>query len=88
MVCSGPITYKGQEALQTDIENLRSALQGVHVEEAFMPASSPTNIESQRQNEYYPTPRRISTPSPMPCARSTGALWMPDSFCRSMTHDW
>jgi 5-methyltetrahydropteroyltriglutamate--homocysteine methyltransferase len=55
MVCTGPITYKGQKALQTDIANLKAALQGVNVEEAFMPAASPTNIESQRQNEYYPT---------------------------------
>ncbi|HSF32266.1 MAG TPA: cobalamin-independent methionine synthase II family protein [Candidatus Tectomicrobia bacterium] len=55
LVCSGPITYKGQQALQTDIDNLKAALQGVQVEEAFMPASSPTNIESQRKNEYYPT---------------------------------
>jgi 5-methyltetrahydropteroyltriglutamate--homocysteine methyltransferase len=55
MVCTGPITYKGQEALQTDIDNLKAALQGVHVEEAFMPAISPTNIEGQRPNEYYPT---------------------------------
>jgi 5-methyltetrahydropteroyltriglutamate--homocysteine methyltransferase len=55
MVCTGPITYKGQKALQTDIENLKAALTGVNVEEAFMPASSPTNIEAQRQNEYYPT---------------------------------
>ena len=55
LVCTGPITYKGREALQTDIENLKAALGGVHVEEAFMPASSPTNIESQRQNEYYPS---------------------------------
>ena len=29
MVCTGPITYKGQQALQTDIENLKAALQGV-----------------------------------------------------------
>ncbi len=55
MVCTGPITYKGQKALQTDIENLKAALQGVQVEQAFMPAASPTNIESQRKNEYYPT---------------------------------
>ena len=55
MVCTGPITYKGQQALQTDIVNLKAALQGLHVEEAFMPATSPTNIESQRRNEYYPT---------------------------------
>jgi 5-methyltetrahydropteroyltriglutamate--homocysteine methyltransferase len=55
VVCTGPITYQGQKALQTDIEHLKAALTGMHVEEAFMPASSPTNIESQRQNEYYPT---------------------------------
>jgi 5-methyltetrahydropteroyltriglutamate--homocysteine methyltransferase len=55
MVCTGPIAYKGQEALQTDMENLKAALKGMDVEEAFMPASSPTNIEGQRKNEYYPT---------------------------------
>ena len=55
MVCTGPITYRGQQALQTDIANLKSALQGLNVEEAFMPATSPTNIESQRRNEYYPS---------------------------------
>jgi 5-methyltetrahydropteroyltriglutamate--homocysteine methyltransferase len=54
-VCTGPITYKGKPALQTDIENLRAALQPVRVEEAFMPAASPTDIESQRKNEYYPS---------------------------------
>jgi 5-methyltetrahydropteroyltriglutamate--homocysteine methyltransferase len=55
MVCTGPITYQGQAALRTDIENLKAALQGVRAEEAFMPATSPTNIEGQRQNAYYPT---------------------------------
>jgi 5-methyltetrahydropteroyltriglutamate--homocysteine methyltransferase len=55
MVCTGPITYKGQQALQMDIANLKAALQGLSVEEAFMPATSPTNIESQRRNEYYST---------------------------------
>ena len=55
MVCTGPITYKGQQALQADIANLQAAMQGLNVAEAFMPATSPTNIESQRRNEYYPT---------------------------------
>jgi len=41
--------------LQRDIENFKAALKGVSVAEAFMPASSPTNIEAQRKNEYYPT---------------------------------
>ncbi|MBI4529315.1 MAG: cobalamin-independent methionine synthase II family protein [Deltaproteobacteria bacterium] len=55
LVCTGPIGYKGQEALQRDIENLKAALKRVNVEEAFMPASSPANIEAQRKNEHYPT---------------------------------
>jgi 5-methyltetrahydropteroyltriglutamate--homocysteine methyltransferase len=55
MVCTGPITYKGQQALQADIANLQAALTGLKVEEAFLPATSPTNIEAQRRNEYYPT---------------------------------
>src|SRR5215831_21309836 len=55
MVCTGPITYKGQAALRTDIENLKAALQGVKAKEAFLPATSPTNIEGQRKNAYYPT---------------------------------
>ena len=55
MACIGPIAYKGQAALQTDIDNLKAALQGLKVEEAFMPAISPTNIEGPRRNEYYPT---------------------------------
>ena len=55
MVCTGPISYKGQAALQTDIANLKAALQGLQAEEVFMPAISPTNIEGPRRNEYYPT---------------------------------
>jgi 5-methyltetrahydropteroyltriglutamate--homocysteine methyltransferase len=54
-VCTGPVAYKGQEAIQRDIENLKAALEGVSVEEAFMPATSPGNVEAQRKNEYYPT---------------------------------
>ncbi|HEY2991143.1 MAG TPA: cobalamin-independent methionine synthase II family protein [Candidatus Binatia bacterium] len=54
-VCTGPVTYKGHETLQRDIDNLKAALQSVNVEEAFMPATSPGNIEAQRKNEHYPT---------------------------------
>lgn len=55
LVCTGPIVYKGQEALQRDIENLKAALKTVNVEEAFLPATSPANVEAQRKNEYYAT---------------------------------
>ena len=54
LFCTGPVTYKGREALNGDIENFKNALKEVKVEEAFMSATSPGNIEAQRKNEYYP----------------------------------
>jgi 5-methyltetrahydropteroyltriglutamate--homocysteine methyltransferase len=53
MVCTGPITYKGHARLQRDVENLKAALQGIVVEEVFMPAISPSNIEDWQSNAYY-----------------------------------
>jgi len=55
MVCTGPITYKGQAQLKRDIDNLKAALQGVNAEEVFMPAISPSNIEDWQRNAYYKT---------------------------------
>ena len=52
MACTGPIEYRGQEALGTDIENLKSAFGGVKAEEAFMPAVAPSGVGA---NEYYKT---------------------------------
>ena len=53
MVCTGPITYKGLAQLKRDIDNLKAALKGVAVEEVFMPAISPSNIEDWQKNAYY-----------------------------------
>jgi 5-methyltetrahydropteroyltriglutamate--homocysteine methyltransferase len=53
MVCTGPITYKGHAQLKRDIDNLKAALSGVKVEEVFMPAISPSNIEDWQKNAYY-----------------------------------
>src|SRR5689334_1052501 len=52
-VCTGPIAYRGREALQRDIDNLKAALAEVSCEEAFMPAVSPTNLADWNTNEYY-----------------------------------
>ncbi len=54
-VCTGPITYKGQALVEQDIATFKAALQGVNVEEAFVPAVGPGTIELQRRNEYYKT---------------------------------
>ena len=52
-ICSGPVAYVGQQALQSDIANLKAALQGKNPEEVFMPAISPSDIEGRQENEYY-----------------------------------
>jgi 5-methyltetrahydropteroyltriglutamate--homocysteine methyltransferase len=48
--CTGPISYSGQAALQTDIDNLKAALEGKDVVEVFMPSSTPAGYGT---NEYY-----------------------------------
>jgi 5-methyltetrahydropteroyltriglutamate--homocysteine methyltransferase len=52
-VCVGPIAYTGQAELQRDIDNFRAALDGVNVEEAFMPVAAPASVIPDRKNEYY-----------------------------------
>ena len=52
-VCSGPIAYVGQEELTADIDNLKRALRDVVVEEAFITAISPSNLELYYENRYY-----------------------------------
>jgi len=55
MVATGPITYTGQEALQRDIDNLKTAAKAVNVTELFMPAVSPSSVEHWQSNRYYKT---------------------------------
>jgi 5-methyltetrahydropteroyltriglutamate--homocysteine methyltransferase len=55
MVCTGPISYKGHAQVQADIANLKAALEETSVEEAFLPAISPSGIEEWQKNRYYKT---------------------------------
>jgi 5-methyltetrahydropteroyltriglutamate--homocysteine methyltransferase len=52
LVCTGPVSYRGQAAIKKDIENLKAALYGLTTEEAFMPAVAPSGVGN---NEYYGT---------------------------------
>ena len=54
-VCTGPISYKGQAAIQTDIQTLKTALKGLPHEEVFMPAIAPSYIFATLGNEFYRT---------------------------------
>src|SRR5580704_4920154 len=51
-VCTGPISYRGQEAVRRDIENLKAALRGSEPANAFMPAVAPSGVG---KNDYYRT---------------------------------
>ena len=52
MVCTGPITYKGQAQLKRDIDNLKAALNGVNAEEVFMPAISPSEHRGLAEEHF------------------------------------
>jgi 5-methyltetrahydropteroyltriglutamate--homocysteine methyltransferase len=52
LVCTGPIRYRGDAALQRDIENLKAALADVPHHAAFMPAVAPSGVG---ENEHYNT---------------------------------
>src|SRR5262249_19934651 len=54
-VCTGPVSYKGQAAVRTDIENLATALKGLRHEEVFVPAIAPSYIFATLANEFYRT---------------------------------
>ena len=50
MYCVGPVSYKGHQAVQRDIDNFRAALTGIDVEGSFIPATAPAGVG---YNEYY-----------------------------------
>jgi 5-methyltetrahydropteroyltriglutamate--homocysteine methyltransferase len=52
-VCTGPIAYTGQAALQRDIDNFKAALAKVPVAEGFLPVAAPASVIPDRRNEYY-----------------------------------
>jgi 5-methyltetrahydropteroyltriglutamate--homocysteine methyltransferase len=56
-VSKAPITYVGQEAVATDIANLKDALraEASRAADVFMTAISPNNLEFYHRNGYYPT---------------------------------
>ena len=54
-VCTGPVRYRGQAAVQADIDNVKSALKGLPHEDVFMPAIAPSYIFATLANEHYRT---------------------------------
>jgi 5-methyltetrahydropteroyltriglutamate--homocysteine methyltransferase len=50
--CVGPISYIGQELLQTDIDNLKAAVAQYDVVDVFMPSTGPSGFG---RNRFYDT---------------------------------
>ena len=50
LVCVDPVSYRGKEAVQRDVQNLKEATRGSEVEEVFMPAVAPSGVG---KNQYY-----------------------------------
>jgi len=53
--CTGPVSYRGHEAVQVDIDNLKAAMKGQTHEDVFMPAIASSYVASTFANEYYHT---------------------------------
>ncbi len=53
--CTGPVNYRGQEAVKVDIDNLKAAMKGQTHEDIFMPAIASSYVASTFSNEYYRT---------------------------------
>jgi 5-methyltetrahydropteroyltriglutamate--homocysteine methyltransferase len=51
--CVGLVSYRDTDAVRADIANLKAALDGADVEDAFMSAASPGVIAVFLQNQYY-----------------------------------
>jgi 5-methyltetrahydropteroyltriglutamate--homocysteine methyltransferase len=52
-VCTWPISYAGQAALQRDIDDLKAALDGVDVVDGFLPVVAPASVVPIREDEHY-----------------------------------
>jgi 5-methyltetrahydropteroyltriglutamate--homocysteine methyltransferase len=56
-VCVGPITYRDRASIDRDVANLKAALAGVGVQEAFFTVVAPASTAYNGINEYYPSER-------------------------------
>ena len=51
--CTGPISVRDPAAAQADVDNLRSALESVEVQDVFMSAASPGVVSLFFRDDHY-----------------------------------
>ena len=82
MYCVGPVSYKGEEALARDLDNLKAALAEVSCHDAFVPAVSPAGVG---YNAYYGTEEEYAGAVARRSGPNISPSSMPASCCRSTT---
>ncbi len=50
---TGPISYTGQTVIKRDIDDFKTALNGVKAEGAFLPVVAPASVAPERGEEFY-----------------------------------
>ncbi len=55
--CVGPIAYQDHDSIARDLRNLKAALAGVTVEDAFFTTVAPASVGYDAVNEYYGSER-------------------------------
>jgi 5-methyltetrahydropteroyltriglutamate--homocysteine methyltransferase len=55
--CNAPIAYRDHAAIARDLQNLKAALAGVKVEDAFFTTVAPASVGYDAENEYYSSER-------------------------------
>jgi 5-methyltetrahydropteroyltriglutamate--homocysteine methyltransferase len=52
-VCTGPIRYVGQAAMQAEIDTFKAALSAGEVADCFLTTTAPSSLEPYHSNEHY-----------------------------------
>jgi 5-methyltetrahydropteroyltriglutamate--homocysteine methyltransferase len=53
--CTGPVSYRGQAALQREIDTLRESIGAASPNDFFLTSTAPASLEPSRENRYYKT---------------------------------
>jgi len=51
--CTGPLTYRGHDAVRRDLANLKAAAAAVSIEDVFFTCVAPASVGYDAANEYY-----------------------------------
>ena len=77
-VCTGPVVYKGHDAINADIAHFKAALKANGVEEGFMTSVAPASASRLEERATTRPTKSSCTRSAKPCAKNTRPSSTPD----------